>query len=149
MSFNKVIIMGHLTRDPEHIDVSSASLCKFGLASNYKTKNGEEVCFVDVAVWGKLADVCMQYLGKGKPVLVEGRLKLDQWERDGKQSSKHTIVAESVTFLGKGNSQKEEVKKKSFGSNTMGTSTMGMSRQEENHRIEDKIDNNSLDDLPF
>ncbi len=109
-SFNRVILMGNLTRDPEHKQLSSGqAVCRLGLASNRQFKNKQtgsmvqEVCFVDVDVWGAQAESCRQYLAKGRPVLVEGRLKLDSWqEQDGTKRSKHTIVADRVTFLGTG-----------------------------------------------
>lgn len=106
-SFNRVIIMGNLTRDPEHKQLSSGqAVCRLGLASNRQFKNRQtgtmvqEVCFVDVDVWGPQADVCRQYLQKGRPVLIEGRLKFDSWQdQDGTKRSKHSIVADRVTFL--------------------------------------------------
>jgi single-strand DNA-binding protein len=105
-SYNRVIIMGNLTRDPELKQLNSGqSVCRLGLASNrqFKNKTGamvQEVCFVDVDVWGPQADSCRQYLSKGRAVLVEGRLKLDSWqEDDGTKRSKHSIVADRVTFL--------------------------------------------------
>jgi len=106
-SYNRVIIMGNLTRDPEHKQLTSGqSLCRLGLASNRQFKNKQtgtmvqEVCFVDIDVWGPQADSCNQYLSKGRSVLVEGRLKLDSWtDNDGQRRSKHFIVADRVTFL--------------------------------------------------
>jgi single-strand DNA-binding protein len=109
-SYNRVIMMGNLTRDPEHKQLSSGqAVCRFGLASNRQFKNKQtgtmvqEVCFIDVDVWGPQAESCRQYLSKGRSVLVEGRLKLDTWqENDGAKRSKHTIVADRVTFLASG-----------------------------------------------
>ncbi|MFA6263148.1 MAG: single-stranded DNA-binding protein [Candidatus Babeliales bacterium] len=105
-SYNRIIMMGNLTRDPELKQLNSGqSVCRLGLASNrqFKNKTGamvQEVCFVDVDVWGPQADSCRQYLSKGRAVLVEGRLKLDSWqENDGTKRSKHSIVADRVTFL--------------------------------------------------
>ena len=106
-SYNRVIMIGNLTRDPEHKQLSSGqAVCRLGLASNRQFRNrqtGEmvqEVCFVDVDVWGQQAESCNQYLEKGRPVLVEGRLKLDTWmDNDGLRRSKHSIVADRVTFL--------------------------------------------------
>ena len=106
-SYNRVIIMGNLTRDPEHKQLSSGqSFCKFGLASNRQFKNRQtgdmiqEVCFVDIDVWGPQADSCNQYLQKGRGVLVEGRLKFDTWQdKNGQNRSKHSVVADRVTFL--------------------------------------------------
>ncbi len=114
-SFNRVIMMGNLTRDPERKQLSTGnSVCRLGLASNrqFKNKTGaltQEVCFVDVEVWGAQADNCQQYLQKGKPVLIEGRLKLDSWEDNtGVKRSKHLIVADRVTFLGTSTAQSDE-----------------------------------------
>lgn len=108
--FNKVIIIGNLTRDPEYRQLpSGGAVCRLGIASNRQFKNKQtnammsEVCFIDVDVWGPQADTCRQYLQKGRAVLIEGRLKLDSWkDSDGSQRSKHTIVSESVVFLGAG-----------------------------------------------
>lgn len=106
-SYNRVIMVGNLTRDPELKQLSSSqSVCRLGLASNRQFKNKisgqtiQEVCFIDVDVWGPQAASCSQYLKKGRSVLIEGRLKLDSWQdNDGKNRSKHSIVADRVTFL--------------------------------------------------
>jgi single-strand DNA-binding protein len=106
--FNKVILAGNLTRDPEmRYTPSGTAIAKFGLAVNrkWKDQNGEpreEVTFVDVDCFGKTAENCGSYLKKGRPVLVEGRLKLDQWDDKQTQQkrSKLGVVAEGVTFLG-------------------------------------------------
>jgi len=101
-SMNSITIMGNLTRDPELIELSSGTkLCKLGLASSRKFKETEEVCFVDVAVFGNQAESTAKYLEKGSLVLIEGRLKLDTWEKDGKKNSKHSIIASNVVFLPK------------------------------------------------
>jgi single-strand DNA-binding protein len=106
-SYNRIIIMGNLTRDPEYKQLPSGQgVCKLGVASNRQFKNKQtglmtqEVCFVDVEVWGAQAENCRQYLQKGKAVLVEGRLKFDSWkEADGSNRNKHSIVADRVVFL--------------------------------------------------
>jgi len=106
-SYNRVIMMGNLTRDPEYKQLTSGqTVCRFGLASNRQFKNRQtgamiqEVCFVDIDVWGPQADVCNQYLQKGRGVLVEGRLKFDSWQdNEGQRRSKHSVVADRVTFL--------------------------------------------------
>lgn len=104
-SFNKTILMGNLTKNPEIKQVGSTSICTLNLAMNrkYKTASGEsreDVCFVEVTVWGKQGENCNTYLKKGSSVLVEGRLKFDSWDdrETGKKRSKLTIVADSVTF---------------------------------------------------
>jgi len=106
-SFNRVIMMGNLTRDPEYKQLTSGqTVCRLGLASNRQFKSKQtgmlvqEVCFVDIDVWGPQGESCSQYLKKGSGVLVEGRLKLDTWQdAEGKNRSKHFIVADRVTFL--------------------------------------------------
>lgn len=108
--YNRVLLIGNLTRDPEYKQLSSGqAVCRLGLAVNrqYKNRqNGEnvqEVCFIDIDVWGPQAESCRQYLQKGRQVLIEGRLKQDTWEdQSGQTRSKHGIVAERVMFLSAG-----------------------------------------------
>jgi len=105
-SFNKVILMGNLTRDPEmRVTPNGLSICKLGLALNrvYSTKDGErkeETTFVDVDSFGKQAEVLSKYLRKGSPLMLEGRLRLDQWESDGQKRSKLNVVLENFQFVG-------------------------------------------------
>ena len=105
-SLNKILMMGNLTRDPELRYVpSGAPVATFGLAVNrtFVTQHGDkkdEVCFVRVVVFGKQAESCSQYLTKGRPVFVEGRLQYRAWEQDGQKRSTLDIVAERVQFLG-------------------------------------------------
>ena len=106
-SFNKVILMGNLTRDPQlRYLPSNTPLCEFGLAVSrrYRDRDGnqkEDVCFVDITAWGRQAETINQYMSKGKPILVEGRLKLDQWtNQEGQKRSKLTVVAENFQFVG-------------------------------------------------
>lgn len=102
-SFNKVILMGNLTRDPElRHTVGGTAVCSLGLAVSRKYKDKEETCFVDITVWNKQGESCNQYLSKGRSILVEGRLNFRTWEsQDGQKRSKLDVVAENVTFLGK------------------------------------------------
>lgn len=104
--YNKVIIIGNLTRDVELRYLPSGSaLATIGLASNRRFKKqdgsqGEEVCFVDVKLFGRSAEVANQYLRKGSKVLIEGRLSLESWtDQSGTKKSKHTITAESMQML--------------------------------------------------
>lgn len=105
--FNRIIIVGNLTRNPEYKQLPSGqAICRLGLAANRQFKNRQtnenvqEVCFVDVDVWGAQAESCNQYLEKGRMVLVEGRLKFDTWQdAEGNPRSKHSIVADRVVFL--------------------------------------------------
>ena len=106
-SFNRVIIAGNLTRDPElRYTPKGTAVARIGLAVNrvYTTDSGEkkeEVTFIDVEAWGRQAEVIGQYMKKGKPLLVEGRLKLDSWEdKNTKQKvSKLKVVLESFSFI--------------------------------------------------
>ncbi len=104
-SFNRVILVGNITRDIELKYVASGTaVTEIGLAVNDRVKkNGEwvdEVTFVDCTFWGKTAEVAAEYLKKGSSVLVEGRLKLDQWETDGQKRSKLRVVADRMQMLG-------------------------------------------------
>ena len=108
-SFNKVILMGNLTRDPQVRYIPSGSaVTEIGLAVNrswfdkQSNQRKEETTFVDVTLWGRTAEVAGEYLSKGRPVLIEGRLQLDQWEDkdSGQKRSKLRVVGESMTMLG-------------------------------------------------
>lgn len=106
-SFNKVILLGNLTRDPEtRVTPNGHTICKLGLAvsRSYATKDGErkeETTFVDIDAFGRQAEVITKYMRKGRPIMVEGRLKLDQWEsNDGQKRSKLSVVLENFQFVG-------------------------------------------------
>lgn len=105
--FNRVILVGNLTRDPElRYLPNNTAVCNFGLAMNrtWRDRDGnqqEEVCFVDVAVFGRGGEIVNQYMSKGRSLLVEGRLKLETWtSQDGGKRSKLSVVAENFQFLG-------------------------------------------------
>jgi len=106
-NFNKVIIAGNLTRDPElRYTPKGTATARIGMAINrtWKSETGEtkeEVTFVDVDAWGRQAEVLAQYMKKGRPLLVEGRLKFDQWEDKNthQKQSKLRVVLESFSFL--------------------------------------------------
>jgi len=114
-SFNRVIIIGNLTRDPEYKQLTSGqAVCRLGIASNRQFKNRQsgdmvqEVCYIDIDVWGPQAESCRQYLQKGRPVLCEGRIKFDSWQdTNGQARSKHSIVADRVVFLASNAQQTE------------------------------------------
>lgn len=105
-SFNQAILMGNLTRDPELRQTPGGqSVCSFSLALNRQWKNQqgetqEAVDFVDVVAWGPLGERVAQYVTKGRPVLVVGRLQSRSWEQDGQKRSKLEVLAQDVTFLG-------------------------------------------------
>jgi len=105
--FNKVIMVGNLTADPElRYTAQGTAVATVRIAVNSKYRSGEEMkeeaLFIDVVVWGKQGESCSQYLSKGRQVLVEGRLQERSWESsDGQKRSKMEIVANNVKFLGK------------------------------------------------
>ena len=104
-SYNRVVLLGNLTRDPELRYIPSGmAVSDIGLAVNNPVKRDdqwvEEVTFVDITLWGRTAEVANEYLSKGSPVLIEGRLKLDTWEKDGQKRSKLKVVGEKLQLLG-------------------------------------------------
>ena len=104
-SFNKVFLMGNLTRDIETRQAGSTTVANIGLAVNRRFKKqdgqaGEETTFVDCEAWGRTAETMAQYLEKGRPVFIEGRLKLDQWQdKQGQNRSKLKVVVENFQFI--------------------------------------------------
>ena len=107
-SFNKVILLGNLTRDPEvRYTPKGSAVCDLGIAVNrvYTTDSGEkreEVTYVDVVLWARLAEIAGEYLKKGRPVFIEGRLQMDTWDdkQTGQKRTKLRVVGESMQFLG-------------------------------------------------
>jgi single-strand DNA-binding protein len=107
-SFNKVILLGNLTRDPElRYTPQGSAVCEFALALNsvYTNKQTgqkvEEVSYIDLVAWGKTGETIAEYMKKGRQIMVEGRLKQDRWEaQDGKKMSKVRVTVESFTFVG-------------------------------------------------
>jgi len=105
-SFNQVILMGNLTRDPEVRQTPNGqSVCSFSLALNRSYKGGdgnwqEATDYIDIVAWGPLGERVAQYVTKGRPVLVNGRLQSRSWEQEGQKRSKVEVVAQDVTFLG-------------------------------------------------
>jgi len=104
--FNRVILMGRLTRDIEiKYTQSGLAVTEVGLAISDRRKNQagewiEETVFVDVTLWGRQAEVASEYLSKGAPIFIEGRLKLDTWETDGQKRSKLRVVGERMQMIG-------------------------------------------------
>jgi single-strand DNA-binding protein len=105
-SYNKVILVGNVTRDPElRYIANGTAVTDIGLAVNdrRKTASGEwveETTFVDVTLWGRTAEIAGEYVTKGSPLLIDGRLKLDTWEKDGKKNSKLRVVCDRMQLLG-------------------------------------------------
>ena len=109
-NFNKVYLIGNLTRDPElRVTPKGTAICQFGIAVNrqFKDESGalrDDTTFVDIEAWGKQAETISKYMTKGRPLFIEGRLKLDQWEdkNSGQKRSRMKVVLEGFQFLGGG-----------------------------------------------
>jgi len=107
-SYNRVVLLGNLTRDIElrYTPASKMAVCQNAIAVNDRRKNAagewvDDTTFVDVTFFGRMAEVVSQYLGKGSPIFVEGRLKLDTWEKEGQKRSKLYVIVERMQLLGK------------------------------------------------
>lgn len=108
-SYNRIVLMGNLTRDPQlSYTPANMAVCKFGIATNrrWRDRDGnmqDEVCYVDCTAFGQRAETFNRYMSKGRGVLVEGRLQFQQWTaQDGQKRSKHEVVVDNFTFLGRG-----------------------------------------------
>jgi len=99
---NRVILYGNLTRDPEMKNIGTTNVTNFGIAINRRTKAGQETTFVDISAFGKTAENIAKYFTKGKPILIEGRLKLDDWQdkQTGQKRTKLKVIAEKFEFVG-------------------------------------------------
>ncbi len=139
--FNRVILIGRLTRDPEKSYTTSAmALTKFGLAVNNGYGDNKKTVFVDVATWGKTAEFVSTYFTKGKEILVEGRLELDNWtSKEGEKRSKLYVTGEKVSFSG---SRGESAGESSSAETSMGQSAEPAPTKNVASQLTD-------DDIPF
>jgi single-strand DNA-binding protein len=159
-SFNQVVLMGNLTRDPELRQTPNGQqVCSFSLALNrsYKGADGnwqEATDFIDVVAWGPLGERVAQYLSKGRPCLVNGRLQSRSWEQEGQKRSKVEVVAQDVTFLGGNDAAGGSSNGGGFQSGSSSSSNGGgkpaPSKKQDDVVIEDIGDEPiNLDDIPF
>jgi single-strand DNA-binding protein len=156
-SFNQVTLMGNLTRDPElRTTPNGASVCGFSLALNRSYKNSEgnwqeATDYIDIVAWGPLGERVAQYLTKGRPALVSGRLQSRSWEQDGNKRSKVEVVANDVTFLGgPGGGGQAAVAGGDIDQTPRPTPTKPSKKDTEDVVIEDIGDEPiNLDDIPF
>jgi single-strand DNA-binding protein len=155
-SFNQVILMGNLTRDPELRQTPNGqNVCSVSLALNrsYKGSDGnwqEATDFIDVVAWGPLGERVAQYLSKGRPALVNGRLQSRSWEQDGQKRSKVEVVAQDVTFLGGAGGGEGGGNRQSGGDEFDQTPKPSKSAKKDDVVIEDIGDEPiNLDDIPF
>jgi single-strand DNA-binding protein len=155
-SFNQVTLMGNLTRDPDLRQIPSGqSVCSFSLALNrsYKGSDGnwqEATDYVDVVAWGSLGERVAQYVTKGRPVLVSGRLQSRQWEQDGVKRNKLEVVANDVTFLGGRGEGGDNTANGDSSSEAGSQAKSAPSKKEKDIVVEDIGDEPiNLDDIPF
>ena len=136
VSFNKVIIAGNLTRDPElRFTNGGIPVCSFGMAVNRVRSKTEEVDFFDVSAWRELGETIANYKKKGDPILVEGRLQFRSWEaQDGSKRNKVDVVADNVQFLGRAGD---------------GGDGGGQGGQRQGRQDDVNISEEDFDDIPF
>lgn len=141
VSFNKVIIAGNLTRDPElRFTNGGVPVCSFGMAVNRVRSKTEEVDFFDVSAWRELGETIANYKKKGDPILVEGRLQFRSWEaQDGSKRNKVDVVADNVQFLGRAGDGGEG------GGGQGGGQRQGQRGQQDDVNISEE----DFDDIPF
>lgn len=147
--FNKVVLMGNLTRDPELRAIPSGqNVCSFSLAVNRSWKNAageqqEAVDYIDCNIWGKPAEIINQYMKKGSGILVSGRLQQRSWEQEGQKRSKVEVVVEDFNFVGGGPGD-------GGGSSSASSSSAPKSAPKSEPVVEDLGDEPiNLDDIPF
>lgn len=155
--FNKVILMGNLTRDPEvRTTPNGQSVANFSLAVNrtWKGADGnqqESVSYIDCTAWGRIGEVIAQYMQKGRPLLVSGRLEQRSWEQDGNKRSKVEVIVEDFNFIGGGGDGGSG--SGSFSSQSSQSGGGSSSKKKDDVEIEDikgKDDEAiNLDDIPF
>ncbi len=149
--FNKVILMGNLTRDPEvRTTPNGQSVASFGLAINrtWRGADGnqqESVSYIDCVAWGKTGEIIAQYVQKGRPLLVSGRLEQRSWEKDGQKHSKVEVVVEDFNFVGGGAGENRGGA--SAASSSASSSSTSKKKDEAAEDIGDEPIN--LDDIPF
>lgn len=156
--FNKVVLMGNLTRDPElRTTANGTSVCGFSLAVNRTWRNAqgeqqEAVDFVDCTAWGKAGEIISQYMQKGRALLVSGRLQQSSWEQDGKTRSKIEVVVEDFNFID-GGSGGDSAPQSNPASKDSGSSKNQpkKSAKKDDVEIEDVDDDKPVDlsDIPF
>ena len=149
-SLNKVILLGNLTRDPElRYAPNGTPVARFGLAVNTSRagqgdERREEVCFVDIVAFGRQAETASEYLSKGRPALVEGRLQWRSWEgQDGQKRSKHEVIAERIQFMPRG---REDGTERTSPSPSMERTPPGPARAGEEMDFAPPLED---DDIPF
>ena len=144
VSFNRVVLAGNLTRDPElRFTNNGIPVCQFGIAVNRVRSKSEEVDFFDITAWRELGETIANYKKKGDPILVEGKLQFRTWEaQDGSKRSKVDVVADNVQFLGRGDASGE-----GGASADWGQRSRAGARQSSRDDVD--LNEEDFDDIPF
>ncbi len=149
---NQVFLIGRLTRDPETRYSSSTVICKFSIANN-SGRDEKDVSFFNIVTFGKTAEMCQQYLSKGKQVAIVGRLSQNRWEKDGQTRSKVEIIANNIQFIGsKGESGSGDSNNSNNYNNKNNKNNKNTSEEifEENDEgYDDEVFEDGDDDIPF
>jgi len=142
-SYNKIVLVGNLTRDPEtRYLATGAGVTKFALAVNRRTKQGDETMFIDIVAWDKLGEICNQYLKKGMSTLIEGRLAIRSYDdKDGIKRKAVEVVATDMQMLDSKRSMNGEAGAASYGAGASSSTAAGS----ESHGFEESVD----DEIPF
>lgn len=146
VSFNRVVLAGNLTRDPElRFTNDGVPVCSFGMAVNRVRSKSEEVDFFDISAWRELGETIANYKKKGDPILVEGRLQFRSWEaQDGSKRNKVDVVAENIQFLGRAGGAGGD-----GGDGGGGGQGGGGQRRQQGSRDDVDINEEDFDDIPF
>ncbi|HEY1835890.1 MAG TPA: single-stranded DNA-binding protein [Candidatus Saccharimonadales bacterium] len=155
--FNKVILMGNLTRDPETRTIPSGqTVTNFGLAVNRTWRgadgtNQESVSYIDCVAWGKTGEIVAQYMQKGRPILVSGRLDQRSWEQDGQKRSKVEVIVEDFNFVGGGAGGDNGGSAQASASSSSSTNSAKPSTKKKDDVVIEDIGDEpiNLDDIPF
>jgi single-strand DNA-binding protein len=144
VSFNRVVLAGNLTRDPElRFTNNGIPVCQFGIAVNRVRSKNEEVDFFDITAWRELGETIANYKKKGDPILIEGRLQYRTWEaQDGSKRSKVDVVADNIQFLGRGDGSGE-------GGAPSGGAQRGRAGARQSSRDDVDLNEEDFDDIPF
>ena len=159
--FNKVVLMGNLTRDPElRTTPNGSNVCSFSLAVNRTWRNAsgeqqEAVDYIDCNIWGKPAEIINQYMKKGSGILVSGRLQQRSWEQEGQKRSKVEVVVEDFNFVGGGGGDGGGSSQGgSYSNSSSSSSSSNASKKSEDKKEDKKVEDIgdepiNLDDIPF
>ncbi|MGB3683996.1 MAG: single-stranded DNA-binding protein [Rubrobacteraceae bacterium] len=147
VSFNRVVLAGNLTRDPElRFTNGGVPVCSFGMAVNRVRSKTEEVDFFDISAWRELGETIANYKKKGDPILIEGRLQFRSWEaQDGSKRNKVDVVADNVQFLGRAGDSGDG----GGGQGGQGGGQGGGQRRQQGSRDDVDINEEDFDDIPF